>query len=81
MAVILNWSPNPLVEGAAAAIGIAFTGLGAGDSHATHEDLSSVLVTQQTEHVHESVGALNLSPNPESTGGDFETASETGTAS
>lgn len=38
---------------------------GPGDSHATHFALSLGLVTQQTEHVHVSAGALNLSPNPQ----------------
>lgn len=37
----------------------------AGDSHARHEDLSFKFVTQQTEHVQESVGGLNFSPNPD----------------
>jgi hypothetical protein len=55
--------------------------LGAGDSHARHDDLSFELVTQQTEHVQESVGVLNLSPNPEITGADSVTATTMGTTS
>ena len=55
--------------------------MGAGDSHARHDDLSFELVTQQTEHVQESVGVLNLSPNPEITGADSVTATTMGTTS
>lgn len=52
------------------AIGTVLAGFDAtaGDSHARHEVLLLGFVTQQTEHVHESVGGLNFSPNPEVAG-------------
>ena len=55
----------------AATAGLGAAAAGPEDSHATHFDLSFGLVTQQTEHVHESEGGLNFSPNPEvvATGG------------
>lgn len=43
------------------------TAAGPGDSQARQFDLSFGLVTQHTEHVQESVGGLNFSPNPEVT--------------
>lgn len=67
---ILNWSPNPFVTGRDGATEVVGTGFdaaeGPGDSQARQFDLSFGFETQQTEHVQESEGGLNLSPNPDS---------------
>ena len=67
--LILNLSPNPEKDVSAtglagAGVGAAFCAFGLGVSHAAQMVLSFEFVMQHTEQVHDSVGGLNLSPNP-----------------
>lgn len=62
-------SPNPEKDvgatgAAGAGVGAAFCAFGLGVSHAAQIVLSFEFVMQHTEQVHDSVGGLNLSPNP-----------------